>query len=374
MSDLTDLKRFALVLLVLGGFCLNTARAAGLNIYDVQGVSVDVTAETAAIARKKALAKGERDAFQRLLQRLTLAADKERLPKLDQGEIRAFIRDFAVSNEKTSAGRYLASLSFRFKRDPIRKLLSSFDLPFAETFSKPVLVLPVFQSGGAIALWDDPNAWRVAWADHGGSAGLVPLVQPFGDLGDVGAINPAQAVQGDRSRLKAIADRYKASDVVVAYALQRLNPQDQRQSLEVYVTRYGSDPDPETETYPFNQREGESVSALLARAVGDVSDKIEDDWKRQNTLDVGDANVAAIAVPVTGIKDWVTVRNRLKDVPVIRQVEMVLLSLDEVRINIHYVGNTVQLGNAMTLANLTLVNEDDEWVLYLADVRPVDKF
>ena len=52
---------------------------------------------------------------------------------------------------------------------------------------------------------------------------------------------------------------------------------------------------------------------------------------------------------------------------------MVLLSLDEVRINLHYVGQTEQLTGALAQAELTLVNEDGEWVLYLADVRPADK-
>jgi len=373
MSDLTELKRFLLVVCVFAGFGTAPAVGAGSDIYEVRNVRVDVSAETASKAREKALADGERAAFERLMRRLTMAADRERLPNLDKGEIRSYVRDFAVSNEKTSAGRYLANLSVRFKRESVRKLLNDFNLPFAETLSKPVLVLPVFQSGGSMALWDDPNPWRGAWADLRARSGLVPLIQPMGDLGDVGAINPVQAIQGDRPRLKVVAERYQAQDVVVVYGLQRLDPASGRQSLEVYVTRYGKDPDPETDTYPFNQEEGESASDLLTRAVTRISDAIDDDWKRRNILDLSHPNVAAIAVPVTGLKDWIAVQARLKDVPLIRRAEMVLLSLDEIRINLHYVGNTTQLRNALAQAELTLVNEDGEWVLYLADVRPAGK-
>lgn len=373
MHDLGIRLGLALLSLAVWAVAISSTASARVDIYEVRDVRVDVTDETAAAAREKALAAGEREAFLQLLRRLTLDVDSARLPTLENAEIRTYIRDFAVSNEKTSAGRYLASLSVRFKREQVRKLLSDFNLPFAETLSKPVLVLPVFQTGGRMVLWDDPNPWRDAWADVEEGAGLVPLVQPLGDLGDVAAISAVQAVQGDRVQLRRVGGRYRVTDSVVVYGLQRQDPASQLRSLEVYVTRYGSEPDPETRTFAFNQEAGESGSRLLKRAISRVTGAIEDEWKGRNILDVSSPNVAALAVPVTGLRDWVAVQSRLRDVPLIRRAEMVLLSLDEVRINLHYVGNTAQLGNALAQAELTLVNEDGEWVLYLADVRPAGK-
>ena len=53
------------------------------NVYEVTGVAVDVTAETAAAARDKALAlRGDVKAFRRLLERLTLRTDHPRLPEI----------------------------------------------------------------------------------------------------------------------------------------------------------------------------------------------------------------------------------------------------------------------------------------------------
>jgi len=377
MSDLSLLKiRVGFICLIaafLSVSAVQPANGTAKNIYEIHGVDVDVTAETAALARVEALAKGEQIAFSRLLEQLTLVGDRDRLPILDKAELSTYVRDFGVSNEKTSSGRYLARLSYRFKRSAVRKLLTEFNLPFAETISSPVLVLPVFQAGGGMALWDDPNPWRDVWAEKGERSGLVPLVQPLGDLKDVGAISATQAVQGDRPRLNKVAARYFSKDVVVAYGLLRMDPVSKLRSLEVYTTRYDNKPDPETETFPFTQNEGESVDALLRRAVNGVSDMIEDEWKRRNVLDLNHPNVATIAVPITGLADWIAVQKRLKDVPLIRRTEMVLLSLDEVRINLHYIGEAEQLTSALGQAELTLVNEEGEWVLYLADVRPADK-
>ena len=343
------------------------AKAAG-DVFEVRNVVVDVTDESATLARKKALEEGAQIAFQRLLQRLTLIRDRDRLPRLDQQEISGFVRDFGVSDEKTASKRYLAKLSYRFRRAEIRKLLNDFNLPFAETQSKQVLILPVYRAGGALALWDDPNPWRDAWSITSNTEGLVPLLQPVGDLADVGSIGPEQAVQGDRERLQAIADRYGTGAVIVTDAQLKLDPAVGRRGLEVLVTRYGNDPEPLTETLLYRQAESETIDQLLNRAVAEVADHIENQWKETNLLKFDNPNIAAVAVPITGLKDWLTVRDRLKAVALVRKSELVLLSLDEARVNLHYVGEPEQLRVSLGQADLTMVMEDGEWVIYLTDI------
>ena len=66
-------------------------------------------------------------------------------------------------------------------------------------------------------------------------------------------------------------------------------------------------------------------------------------------------------------------QKRLETVSVIRRTVMVLVSLDEVRINLHHVGATDQLKTALGQADLAMVREDDEWVLYPAGLVPLGK-
>ena len=93
----------------------------------------------------------------------------------------------------------------------------------AETVSKLVMVLPVFQSAGALILWDDPNPWRDAWASRPKKQGLVPTLLPLGDLADMASIGAEQAMDGDRQRLNAIAGRYGASDTLVVFGVLRVD-------------------------------------------------------------------------------------------------------------------------------------------------------
>ena len=81
------------------------ARAQIANPYEVKGVDVDVTAETASDARAQALREGQQRAMAILLERMTLKSDHARLPGLSPEEITEYIQDFSVAEEKTSAVR-----------------------------------------------------------------------------------------------------------------------------------------------------------------------------------------------------------------------------------------------------------------------------
>ncbi|MBC8339868.1 MAG: DUF2066 domain-containing protein [Rhodospirillales bacterium] len=344
-------------------FLLAAAPAQARNVFEVDDVAVDITADTASEARKQALVDGVARAFRLLLERLTLRIEHQGLPKLSAKEIDTYVSNFSVSDEKTSSVRYLARLTFRFKPKAVRGLLNDHGFSFAETVSKPVLVLPVYQSAGALILWDDPNPWRDAWAGRDKKQGLVPTILPLGDLADIAAIGAEQAMDGDLQRLTVISRRYGASDTLVVFGVMRVDAAKARRVLDVYFTRYGRQLQEQTEVVSFPQENDETVSALLARAANEMTYVVEDNWKRDNLLQFGQSGVIAVVLPIEGLKDWISVRSRLGGVAVIRRAEMVLLSRDEVRFNLHFFGDTSQLALALEQADMKLAQDEGKWVL-----------
>jgi hypothetical protein len=339
------------------------SRAAPINVFEVAGVAVDVTADTAAAAREKALADGEKAAFRRLLERLTLREDHGRLPDVPRAQLAPYVQDLSVADEKTSAVRYLARLTYRFKPEAVRTLLRDHGIPFAETPSKPVLVLPVYQAAGALLLWDDPNPWREAWAKRPTVDGLVPLTLPLGDLPDVAAIGAEQAAAGDAARLTAIANRYDTTDTLVLKAVLAIDPGTGRPGLRVTVARHSGTRDAAPTELAFPAAPDEATPALLARAAQEVARRVEDRWKRDTLLQSATPAVAAVTVPIGGLNDWLEVRRRLSTVAVVRRTDLVLLSKTEARINLHYIGEPEQLVLALQQADLDLVQEGGAWTL-----------
>lgn len=332
----------------------------------VENLEVDETGESAAAARDKALALGEVRAFNTLLRRLTMQSDHARLPVLQRREIARYLQAFAVANEKTSTIRYLASLTYTFKSDEVRRFLREAGFEFAETRSKPVLVLPVFRSAGVIVLWDDPNPWRTAWASVTASGGLVPLKLPRGDLTDIAALGAEQAAAGDRQRLRAIARRYRVGDVIVALATRSAGPGGST-SLQIDVNRYGTGERDQTIITTVTAEPSETITEVTARAAVEVALKIEDQWKQDNLIQFGQSSILAVRLPLKSLGDWVKTKARLGSVAVINRSDLVLLSRDEALINLHYLGSPEQLSLALSQADLTLSEDQSGWKLTLED-------
>lgn len=355
----------ALVLALLSGIGEATAQVS--DVFSVRGIAVDVTADSSARARTQALAQGEAAALRTLLERLTLQAYHPRLPVLNKSETTALVLDFGVSDEKTSDVRYIATLNFRFKEQAIRDLLQAHAIPFAETLSKSVVVLPVYEAAGALLLWDDPNPWREAWGARTVDSALVPTVLPHGDLSDIAAIGAEQAIEGDIARLQGVAQRYGAGDSLVAHAILRMDAAGGRPELEVYVTRYGSALQEHTVVKTFLAKPGEDIGGLLVRAADALTKQIEDNWKQDNLLQFGQTQVLTATVPLSGLKDWVAVKDRLNGVAVVRGADLVLMSRTEARLNLRYIGAPEQLILSLEQADLVLWQEAGFW--YLAQRR-----
>jgi hypothetical protein len=355
-----------MIVLMAGLTCPSGARSAG--IFDVT-VAVDVTAETATRARERALAEGQTRAFSRLVERLTLAHERGRVPDSGRDRLQGLVQDIAVANERTSSVRYLADLTVRFRPDAVRAFLRDLGVSYSETSSKPVVVLPVYQASGTLQLFDDPNPWRTAWsAVAAGYDGLVPLILPTGDLADIAVIGPELALRGDQSALSAIAQRYRANDVLVVHAVQSVAGQG-RFVLDVQAVRYGSGQQEQGFVQSYEQRAEETVEQLLARAAGDLAARVQDQWKRATLVNFGEAAVLPVRIPVTGLADWLAVRKQLAATSAVRRIEVVLLSRTEVRVNVHYVGGPEQLSLALRQADLVLSGSAGDNVLSMTPSR-----
>jgi hypothetical protein len=348
----TFLAAFWLLAAALAG--LSQAALADVDVYTVSRIPVDVTAETAAAAREAALAEGHREAYHRLMSRLVLEADAAYVPDLDQGQIAQLVQDFSVVDEKTSAVRYLADLTFRFKPDAVRDLFRNYRLRFTETRSKPLLVLPVYLTQtGEVLLWEEGNLWAFAWAGRDLSEELVPLLIPLGDLGDVAAIDVEQAVAGDSVALTNIAQRYGAEGVLVVQAGLVGDPVEGDARLDVVADRYDGAAwriyaDSIAQQYPGG------TDALFDAAIDAVSASVQADWKASNHLSFDDQRMLSAIVPVTELGDWLEVKKRLADIASITGTDLVYLSRQYAQVDIAYIGDEERLSRALAQNDLSL--------------------
>lgn len=351
------------LVLALAAFAAPGRAADQPDVFTVAAVPVDATAANAAAARDDARADGERHAYQLLLRRLTLAADRARLPAATAAVLNDLLAGYEVANERVSGVRYLANYTFHFRPDAVRQLLRQANIPFAEMPSRPVVVLAVWQSDSGPTLWEDPNPWREAWGRNTPQWGLVPFVMPYGELDDVQAIDGAAALAGDAAHLHAIAQRYNGADVLVTQAKLTASPAPA--SLAVTTTRYNSTgaTAPQSWNKTYTAAGDESQADLLAAAIAGTAAQIEDAWKTANIIDFGRNATITVRVPIDGIKSWIAIRNTLAGIPAIRRSAVVSLDRDEAQLTLDYYGDPDQLRQALAQRDLALTGADPDWVL-----------
>lgn len=360
-------RRFSAALLTFFLIALavpSAVRAADADVFTVANVHVDESAAAAAGARDTALARGERRAFDELMRRLTVRADRDRLPRPNAETLAGLVADIAIANEKNSRTRYIADITYRFKPQAIRQLMRVNGLRYAETRSKPVLVLPLFETAGSLALWEDPNPWRKAWAGAPERTGLVPLRNPAADLRDISEISAELAASGDAERLKAIAQRYGADATIVARATMGSRP-DGRAEVAITAVTYGSAERDQTIVATLTAQANESVDALLERARRDTADLIEDNWKHANLIQFEQNSVMVAEMPLQSLREWVETQKRLREVALIQRVDLVLMSREEARFNIFYLGDASQLKLALAQQDLILTEGEGTWSVAL---------
>jgi hypothetical protein len=346
------------------------AQAANpLEVFTVAGVPIDGTAASAAAARGPALADGQRRALAVLLRRLTLRSDHERLPKIDDRQLASLVQGIELADERTSATRYIARLTVRFRPDGVRALLRAAAIHYSESIARPTVVVPVFEVDGAFLLWDDTNPWRESWAAADRGDSLLRLVTPLGDLSDIGAIDAERALADDRAALMLLARRYGASDALVIHAA--LTPRTDESAedaassfLTVNIARHGPT-GVSHGAFSAIAEPGSDPRGVLRGTVGEIVAMLDDEWKRETLLRFEQAAELAAVVPLGGLKDWLTVRERLGRMAEIDRVDIASLSRRDAKVVLHYFGDPERLGRALARRDLELSDEGGAWRLRL---------
>ncbi len=351
------------------------ANAAGsevsADIFAVQGLAVDVTAESAVAARRQAMREGQRRALNLLLRRITLRTDHLSLPDPGEEAIMQIVATVEVAKEKTSTIRYLAELTVRFHRNAVRGLLRNVGISFSETRAKPILVLPIFEKGAVLSLFEDGNVWRSAWERLDLPAdSLLPLRLPVGDLQDITTLTAAAALAGKSSQLRAIAQRHGVDNVLVAHAVLRIDlasggvPQ-----VQVNLLHFGPRGQ-STEVLDYTT----SIGAGLAQSLNNLALRVavdqEEQWKRRTRLTFGaDASLSAL-VPLTSLEDWLTVRQRLGASAMVQSIKLQGISRQDAQVVINYLGDTDSLVVSLAQRDLDLALIDGFWMLRLTKDKP----
>ena len=126
----------------------------------VNNVISDAEHEDLTKAKSKAEEKGRLIAFNQLLNRLSLRKQIKDSYKIDLNKMINFIK---INNEANSTNQFLGSFDFCFNRDEVVKFFKKENLNFAEVFSLPISIFPIYEGPSGYVFLDEKDTWYELW-------------------------------------------------------------------------------------------------------------------------------------------------------------------------------------------------------------------
>ncbi len=361
--------------LVLGLFAPAAAwaQSGAADIFTVARVSVEATAASAEAARLIAQDRGRAQALQILLQRLTPSGDWPYLPHPQLSDLLDMQVGFEVEHERfsTLAGaqnRYLADITYSFRRDRIRSLLRREGTAFSESQASPALVLAVFEREDERLLWEEENPWAAAWYEMDFSHELVPMMLPLGDLSDTTIVSVDDVVSGNWAALEFLATRYNVNRIFVAHAVL-LDDGFGNARLYARVTELSADGVGQI----IDTQVGGALAAGEVSSLGDIgtraitllSGQLQERWKSQTLVSYDVIHRIDATAVYNSLDEWVAIREALEGSATVNEYNAYALSARGAELSVTFVGSVQQLMITLEQHGVALTGTRGYWDLRL---------
>jgi hypothetical protein len=206
------------------------------STFEITGVEVDVSAETADKARLEGWRQAQQKGWAALWAK-TNGRPIDQAPGLTDSALNGMVAGIVVEQEQIGPKRYIATLGVLFDRARTGQLLG---VSGSVRRSAPVLVIPVMLTGSSFQTFESRNEWQRAWARYRTGNSPVDYVRPTGSGIDPLLLNVSQTRRPGRGWWRMLLDQYGAADVITPEVhLKRLYPGGP--AIGVFTARHGPD-------------------------------------------------------------------------------------------------------------------------------------
>ncbi len=340
---------------------------ANTNEYLVE-VQATGSAANAEAAKSKALADARWRAFVILLERIAPDEAADIARKVTREQAATLVKSSQVRDENSRAEQYAATVAYLFDEMKVGVLLLEATGISSSVESDALLILPVYEDGGHLMLWETENAWRNTLNRVALHQGQGKLIMPFGDPKDTLAIDHQTVLSGHRQTLARLATRYGTKNVVIALARNLQKSEADQPHLEVVLRRAGANKeDEEIFDYPASARmrglpqlmkfAAEDISVRLLRRTGEFS-LFYDEEARQ-------VQARVIRAEFHNGREWSRIRQLLENLPNADYLDLGAVAPGHAQLTLFFKGPDDVIREAIRVRGLDFSERDGYWVVAL---------
>ena len=314
--------------------------------YSVTGIAIDSSAVTGTKAREIGIADATEMAFAKVIDRM-IVPDKDARALMQSLPADSFVDFFHITSENALAQRYIAEIDICFDAARVRGALMSANLQWAELFSPPVLLLPIWQEPAGVRVWTRDILWLNRWQDFSKTTDKLvrfTILEP--DLALERSLPARPLLMRDKDMLAKAAKAAGAVQIVWLYA-----GLDYRKSLpeltmlaELYDADGGMLAVVGQEQRPLDGQTNLHVAFDAFQE--DVMNVIEQSWRSSNFYVVDNRDEILISVDISSLTEWYDIRRRLAEIAGIADLSVISLTAKKGSLRAQLSGSVeaVQLG------------------------------
>jgi len=276
--------------------------------YYVKNIKVDLTKKSILEARKLAEEKAKLIGLNKLVNKLTIRNKKIKFKNLEVLQLVDYLK---INSEANSNTRYVANFDVCFNRKLIIEYFHKNKLQYAETYRKPISILPVFKGPRGVIIWDEKDPWYFEWKKEiKSSEGLVKFSLAKGSLKLSRRIRSNLINISNKDLISKLIKLERSEELLVVIAEPVLR-NDGKTFLSTYAKIYNKNGILENTLYR-NKIPLETTTSiynidqiLLNQEVLNIKSSIEKNWKKDNLINPSIVNEVELIIPISPYKSTI---------------------------------------------------------------------
>lgn len=359
------MKRFSLfcwlALLVMG------APVSALAIEPVT-VQVETTGETALVARMNGLKQAESMALLKLLQTLFPEKAENIVTRVGPEKTGELVEDFTVLREKSQAHSYAAEIRYVFDKDKIERLIAEERGLVPGIDSNALLLLPVWQEGNHLYLWEAQNKWRAVLSAIAMQEGRGRLVMPFGDPHDAFILDHETLLAGDRAAMVKLAERYGVKRIVIVSA-RNTAEEAAPPKIRVQVRRPGGKEEEAAPPLDFKaQPSTQTEDEVLERAAREIAKRLAESSDQYSLFQDEEATkvrARVVRAEFRHSREWMQMKRAMEGLPNVQYMDVGAVSPSFAQITLYFRGSDALIRRALLSRGLDVRDVSEYWLISL---------
>ncbi len=332
----------------------------------VNNVISDAKHKNLTIAKSKAEEKGRLIAFNQLLNRLTLRNKIKDSYKIDLNKMINFIK---INNEANSTNRFVGSFDFCFNRDEVVKFFKRENLNFAEVFSLPISIFPIYVGPSGHVFLDEKDTWYDIWKNFlNTNDSLLKFKISSANLSLKRSIKGKEILKSNKSVLKKIIKNDSTKRILIVVLEPKLGRYGKYQ-LKISGKLYNESGEFDQTIYSKlrNYESFKSVTNLnkdlLLKDITELIYVFEESWKKNNFFKEGLITFVDIYIPIQKIQDWSNSLQVLNNLPYMKRLDIIGLKGDVGKVSLKFQGTNSTFFNIINEKGYKLKQVNEEFIL-----------